>query len=91
MTNAEKFEQIFGIYATELWAKPELEFLEWLNNNYYLDEESQQKGKCFKCTRCNNKYYTTAELKWDESGYNYWVSICPKCGTENEINNCYWR
>ena len=31
MTNAEKFKQIFGIYATELWAMPEEKFLEWLN------------------------------------------------------------
>ena len=32
MINADKFEQVFGIYATELWAKPEKEFLEWLNS-----------------------------------------------------------
>ena len=25
MTNAKKFEQIFGIYATELWAMSEYE------------------------------------------------------------------
>ena len=31
MNNAEKFKEVFGIYATELWAKPEKDFLEWLN------------------------------------------------------------
>lgn len=31
MKNAEKFLNEFGIYATELWAKPEKAFLEWLN------------------------------------------------------------
>lgn len=31
MNNAEKFIQVFGIYATELWAMTEAEFLEWLN------------------------------------------------------------
>ena len=31
MTNAEKFKKDFGIYATELWVKPEPEFLGWLN------------------------------------------------------------
>ena len=31
MTNADKFKGIFGMYATELCAKPEKEFLEWLN------------------------------------------------------------
>ena len=33
MTNADKFKRIFGLYATELWAKPEKEFLEWLNED----------------------------------------------------------
>ena len=32
MTNAELFEKIFGIYATELWAMPESRFLKWLND-----------------------------------------------------------
>ena len=31
MTNAEKFKQAFGIYATELWAMLEEDFLKWLN------------------------------------------------------------
>lgn len=31
MTNAELFEFIFDIYATELWAMPEKDFLKWLN------------------------------------------------------------
>ena len=32
MTNADKFKSLFGIYATELWAMSEKEFLEWLNS-----------------------------------------------------------
>ena len=32
MNNAEKFEKTFGIYATEMWAMPESEFLSWLNS-----------------------------------------------------------
>lgn len=31
MTNAEKFGNIFGLYATELWSMPEQDFLKWLN------------------------------------------------------------
>ena len=31
MTNAEKFQKVFGYYATDMWAKPEKEFLEWIN------------------------------------------------------------
>lgn len=34
MNNAEKFIQVFDIYATELWAMTEAEFLKWLNHNY---------------------------------------------------------
>lgn len=37
MTNADKFKQMFGIYATELWAMPERDFLEWLNDNTQLE------------------------------------------------------
>lgn len=33
MTNADKFKEVFGLYATELWAKSEKEFLEWLNDD----------------------------------------------------------
>lgn len=32
MNNAEKFEKCFGIYATELWAMPEQDFLKWLSD-----------------------------------------------------------
>ena len=32
MTNADKFKNIFGLYATELWSMPEKDFLEWLNS-----------------------------------------------------------
>ena len=31
MNNAEVFKEVFGIYATELWAMPERDFLKWLN------------------------------------------------------------
>lgn len=33
MTNADKFKEVFGIYATELWAMPEADFLKWLNTD----------------------------------------------------------
>lgn len=32
MTNAEKFQKVFGYYAAEMWAKPEKDFLEWVNS-----------------------------------------------------------
>ena len=39
MTNADKFREVFGIYATEIWAKPENEFLKWLNTDFARDIE----------------------------------------------------
>ena len=33
MTNADKFKDIFGLYAFELWSFSEKEFLEWLNKD----------------------------------------------------------
>lgn len=42
--NREVFKQIFGIYATELWAKPESEFLEWLNERYQKGGNSEYLG-----------------------------------------------
>lgn len=34
MTNGDLFENIFGIYATELWSMTENDFLNWLNAEY---------------------------------------------------------
>ena len=43
MNNAEKFKQLFGIYATELWAMPGKDFLEWLNEKAQLSQEGSTK------------------------------------------------
>ena len=34
MTIAEKFKEVFQLYATEVWAMPEREFMCWLNEKY---------------------------------------------------------
>lgn len=51
MTNADKFKSIFGLYATELWAKPEKDFIEWLNadaelfgNSELMDDTISRQG-----------------------------------------------
>ena len=33
MNNADKFKQIFDVYATALWAMPEKDFLAWLQRD----------------------------------------------------------
>ena len=40
MTNADKFKSLFGLYATELWAMPEKDFLKWLNSEVSNSSES---------------------------------------------------
>lgn len=47
MTNAGKFKQLFGIYATELWAMPEEKFLEWLNAEALEKQERETREKPF--------------------------------------------
>jgi len=56
MINADKFEQVFGIYATELWAKPEKEFLEWLNSEAQEVKDtsitSAERTEIVRCKDC---------------------------------------
>lgn len=53
MTNAEKFQEIFGYDAIKVWDKPENEFLEWLNNEY---------NKCIYCIY-NKNYERCTEVE----------------------------
>lgn len=34
MKNADLFKMVFGIYATQMWAMSEEDFLEWLNTPF---------------------------------------------------------
>lgn len=60
MKNADKFKDVFGLYATEVWSMPEKGFLRWLNSEYtepepqwihdaiawrYLSEPYQKENK----------------------------------------------
>ena len=52
MTNAQKFQETFGIYATEMWAMPEHDFLKWLN----ADTPQTERMKTHDyCDICNHK------------------------------------
>jgi len=48
MNNSEKFKQVFGIYATELWAMTEAEYFKWLNHNYTGSERSKSMNDYIK-------------------------------------------
>lgn len=49
MTNADKFKSLFGIYATELWAMPEKDFLKWLNSE--VSNSSEFPNGWIPCTK----------------------------------------
>lgn len=44
MTNADKFKNIFGLYATELWSMSEKDFLKWLNSEVMNCSEIPNKS-----------------------------------------------
>ena len=57
MTNAEKFKQAFGIYATELWSMSEEDFLKWLN----AEAETKDWIPCSERLPKNNGEYLVTE------------------------------
>lgn len=77
MTNAEKFKQLFGIYATELWAMPEEKFLEWLNAEA-LEKQEQTKEAI------PHRNYQYLSDYWCECGWHLGkkgdVKFCADCG-----------
>lgn len=94
MTNADKFKHLFGIYATELWAMPENDFLEWLNADAQdMPTEPERKngewipefdGKFtggaywFLCSKCKR---IVPEVR--NGGWNF----CPNCGADMRGDN----
>jgi len=53
MTNADKFKRTFGLYATEVWAMPEQDFLEWLNSEEMNKENPCENCQEFDCYGCD--------------------------------------
>ena len=87
MTNADLFKQIFGIYATDLWSKPEAEFLEWLNSEQepkwipvserLPDSQTEVIVSCRDDSADNIYRYTASG--WITTDGEYWI-------VDNEIN-----
>lgn len=89
MNNAEKFKEVFGYYATEMWAKPEQEFLNWLNAEY----EDRPKGEWVH--EYDENGLPTFKNKWrcpvcGKSQTYGQPNHCPNCGARlgrEEVNN----
>lgn len=94
MTNADKFKHLFGIYATELWAMPENDFLEWLNADAQDMPTAEHKtGKWigyniekdgWKRTDGSPVFMRCSECNGIvlNNGSPHW-NFCPKCGSYN--------
>lgn len=83
MNNAEKFNEVFGSYATELWAKSEAELLEWLWGAYSAVSAPESTGKVdcadkisFKCgmPRYGGEYMVLVRDESGDSPYEYVTS-----------------
>ena len=76
MTNGERFKDLFGLYATEVWAMPEKDFLEWLNT-LTTAAEPIKHGRWIKSKK--------SDYNWECSncGYgltDYRTTYCYDCG-----------
>ena len=90
MTNADKFKHLFGIYATELWAMSENDFLEWLNADAQdMPAEEQRTGQWILHPEIKNIYGGTV-VQCSECGEEYVVQYledekyCRNCGAKME-------
>ena len=78
MNNAENFKQLFGIYATELWAMPEEKFLEWLNAEAL---EKQEQDRWIPCSVRLPEYKEKVLVSYDtEDGKKVDISMFDKYG-----------
>ena len=88
MTNADKFKHLFGIYATELWAMPENDFLEWLNadakdiptverkTGKWIDDETYGDYHPHHAWHCSECEESVIEIDTP------WFKFCPNCGAD---------
>ena len=85
MTNADKFKSLFGLYATELWAMPEKNFLKWLNSEVSNCSEFPNNSDCID-RQDAIKYFTKL---WNCIGTisdrEEWEDVC--ITTVNEIKS----
>ena len=87
MNNADKFEKCFGIYATELWAMPEQDFLKWLS-----DEAKEKQWVPCEIGLPNDRSWYLGIFREADTG---WVNpipfICDYIGHDTGVTTLdYW-
>ena len=80
MKNADKFKDIFGLYASELWSFSEKKFLEWLNEDVPdinvvkwipCKERLPEVGRNVLLSVGKGLYTAEGELKYDGTWVQY--------------------
>ena len=84
MTNAEKFKEVFGVYATETWAMPESDFLLWLNGEYNGVE--RKVGKWIFGETMGHSWMKCSECCKSQDGQTLCFTYCPNCGAKMEVD-----
>lgn len=81
MTNAAKFNEVFRLFASEIWAMTESDFLLWLNGEY--NGQERKTGKWIKdiygnvvCSECR------ANRRDNRIGH---IAFCNSCGSKMEV------
>ena len=83
MTNADKFKHLFGIYATELWAMSENDFLEWLNADaQYMPTVERKTGKWIFGETMGHSWMKCSECCKSQDGQTLCFTYCPNCGAK---------
>lgn len=85
MTNAEKFQEIFKKFATEVWAFPEKDFLTWLNAEY--KEPTTKNDLGVDCISRQAVIDGIKEYFHDEYYQRTSIQDCRDCFIEDVLNN----
>ena len=81
MTNADKFKHLFGIYATELWAMSENDFLEWLNaDEQDMPTAERKTGKWIVSHIPDSMLWECNQCGFDCGAHSF--NFCPNCGAD---------
>lgn len=95
MTNADRFQQVFGLFATEVWAFSEKDFLNWLNEESSLDDdtyditihceskEEHDKVKKGKWHVIKGTGLASCDCGYITDRYSIY-DFCPVCGAKNK-------
>lgn len=84
MNNAERFKEVFDMYATEVWSMPEKLFLEWLNS------EAKNTPKTVRLTDTGIEVEERRSAVWLDFGEMNWhVWHCSECDHETQEKTPY--